>query len=105
MYNPLLASDRDPSQFRDQMRKKNNILKKILPPHLVLWSWTGYYFLIKVLFRKKKKLLKICPFSRSNDFKEDDAVWRGGEDGGVGGGGPPPAQMGGMGPQGGYVAK
>jgi len=32
-------------------------------------------------------------------------VWKGGEDGGVGGGGPPPAQMGGMGPQGGYVAK
>ena len=42
---------------------------------------------------------------RSNEFKEDDAIWKNGEDGGVGGGGPPPGQMGGMGPQGGYVAK
>ena len=44
-------------------------------------------------------------FSRGTEFKEDDAVWRGGEDGGVGGGAPGPPQMGGMGPQGGYVAK
>ena len=49
--------------------------------------------------------MKQCSF-RGAEFKEDDAVWRGGEDGGVGGGGgPPPTQMGGMGPQGGYVAK
>ena len=44
-------------------------------------------------------------FFRGTEFKEDDAVWRGGEDGGVGGGAPGPPQMGGMGPQGGYVAK
>lgn len=44
-------------------------------------------------------------WKKSNEFKEDDAIWRNGEDGGVGGGGPPPASMGGMGPQGGYVAK
>ena len=49
--------------------------------------------------------LSCLPYFRSNEFKEDDAVWKGGEDGGVGGGGPPPTQMGGMGPQGGYVAK
>jgi hypothetical protein len=42
---------------------------------------------------------------RSSDFKEDDAIWKGGEDGGGGGGGPPPAGMGAAGPTGGYVAK
>ena len=42
---------------------------------------------------------------RSSDFKEDDAVWKGGEDGGAGGGGPPPVGMGASGPTGGYVAK
>ena len=42
---------------------------------------------------------------RSNEFKEDDAIWKGGEDGGVGGSGPPPAGMGAAGPTGGYVAK
>ena len=42
---------------------------------------------------------------RSNDFKEDDAIWKNGEDGGTGGGGPPPTGMGNMGPTGGYVAK
>lgn len=46
-----------------------------------------------------------CFLLRTNEFKEDDAVWKGGEDGAVGGGGPAPTQMGGMGPQGGYVAK
>ena len=42
---------------------------------------------------------------RGTEFKEDDAIWKGGEDGGVGGGGPPPAGMGAAGPTGGYVAK
>ena len=42
---------------------------------------------------------------RSNEFKEDDAIWKGGEDGGAGGGGPPPVGMGSSGPTGGYVAK
>ena len=42
---------------------------------------------------------------RSSEFKEDDAIWKGGEDGGVGGSGPPPAGMGAAGPTGGYVAK
>ena len=45
-----------------------------------------------------------CRF-RGTEFKEDDAIWKGGEDGGVGGGGPPPAGMGAAGPTGGYVAK
>ena len=45
-----------------------------------------------------------CLF-RGTEFKEDDAIWKGGEDGGVGGGGPPPAGMGAAGPTGGYVAK
>ena len=44
-------------------------------------------------------------FLRSNDFKEDDAIWKNGEDGGAGGGGPPPTGMSNMGPTGGYVAK
>ena len=44
-------------------------------------------------------------FFRSNDFKEDDAIWKNGEDGGAGGGGPPPTGMSNMGPTGGYVAK
>ena len=44
-------------------------------------------------------------YYRSNEFKEDDAIWKGGEDGGVGGSGPPPAGMGAAGPTGGYVAK
>lgn len=44
-------------------------------------------------------------WKKSNEFKEDDAIWKNGEDGGAGGGGPPPAGMGGMGPTGGYVAK
>ncbi|XP_040569611.1 synaptosomal-associated protein 25 isoform X3 [Lepeophtheirus salmonis] len=44
-------------------------------------------------------------WKKTNEFKEDDAIWKGGEDGGVGGGGPPPASMSTMGPQGGYVAK
>ena len=47
----------------------------------------------------------VTPEIRGTEFKEDDAVWKGGEDGGVGGSGPAPTQMGGMGPQGGYVAK
>ena len=47
----------------------------------------------------------IASFSRSSEFKEDDAIWKGGEDGGVGGGGPPPSGMGATGPTGGYVAK
>ena len=42
---------------------------------------------------------------RSNEFKEDDAVWKGGEDGGVGGGGPLPTGPNNLGPTGGYVAK
>ena len=42
---------------------------------------------------------------RSNEFKEDDAVWKGGEDGGVGGGGPLPSGPNNLGPTGGYVAK
>ena len=42
---------------------------------------------------------------RSSEFKEDDAIWKGGEDGGAGGGGPPPTGMGAAGPTGGYVAK
>ena len=44
-------------------------------------------------------------FFRSNDFKEDDAIWKNGEDGGAGGGGPPPQGGPAMGPTGGYVAK
>lgn len=44
-------------------------------------------------------------WKKSNDFKEDDAIWKNGEDGGTGGGGPPPTGMGNMGPTGGYVAK
>jgi len=44
-------------------------------------------------------------WKKSNEFKEDDAIWKGGEDGGVGGSGPPPAGMGAAGPTGGYVAK
>ena len=47
----------------------------------------------------------IASCSRSSEFKEDDAIWKGGEDGGVGGGGPPPSGMGATGPTGGYVAK
>ena len=47
----------------------------------------------------------ITSSSRSSEFKEDDAIWKGGEDGGVGGGGPPPSGMGATGPTGGYVAK
>ena len=53
--------------------------------------------------------LKLSPifivFFRSNDFKEDDAIWKNGEDGGAGGGGPPPQGGPAMGPTGGYVAK
>ena len=48
---------------------------------------------------------EIFSIFRSNEFKEDDAIWKGGEDGGVGGGGPPPSGMGATGPTGGYVAK
>ena len=44
-------------------------------------------------------------YFRGNEFKEDDAIWKNGEDGGAGGGGPPPQGMGAMGPTGGYVAK
>ena len=53
------------------------------------------------------KNLYHCYFllSRSNEFKEDDAIWKNGEDGGAGGGGPPPQGMAAMGPTGGYVAK
>ena len=50
-------------------------------------------------------LLPNLLFFRGTEFKEDDAIWKGGEDGGVGGGGPPPAGMGAAGPTGGYVAK
>ena len=55
------------------------------------------HFLASYLF-----YFAIC---RGTEFKEDDAIWKGGEDGGVGGGGPPPAGMGAAGPTGGYVAK
>jgi len=44
-------------------------------------------------------------WKKSNEFKEDDAVWKGGEDGGVGGGGPMPTGPNNLGPTGGYVAK
>jgi synaptosomal-associated protein 25 len=44
-------------------------------------------------------------WKKSNEFKEDDAIWKNGEDGGAGGGGPPPQGMAAMGPTGGYVAK
>merc|ERR1719400_2297016 len=44
-------------------------------------------------------------WKKSNDFKEDDAIWKNGEDGGAGGGGPPPQGGPAMGPTGGYVAK
>jgi hypothetical protein len=47
----------------------------------------------------------LVPDCRSNEFKEDDAVWKGGEDGGVGGGGPLPTGPNNLGPTGGYVAK
>ena len=63
-------------------------------------SWVflhGTHFLASYLF-----YFAIC---RGTEFKEDDAIWKGGEDGGVGGGGPPPAGMGAAGPTGGYVAK
>ena len=53
-----------------------------------IWNWLQYSL-----------------FFRSNDFKEDDAIWKNGEDGGAGGGGPPPQGGPAMGPTGGYVAK
>ena len=53
-----------------------------------MWNWLQYSL-----------------FFRSNDFKEDDAIWKNGEDGGAGGGGPPPQGGPAMGPTGGYVAK
>ena len=49
--------------------------------------------------------LKLHYSFRGTEFKEDDAIWKNGEDGGAGGGGPPPQGMGAMGPTGGYVAK
>ena len=49
--------------------------------------------------------LKLHYSYRGTEFKEDDAIWKNGEDGGAGGGGPPPQGMGAMGPTGGYVAK
>lgn len=53
----------------------------------------------------KPSTVVVVSANRSNEFKEDDAVWKGGEDGGVGGGGPMPTGPNNLGPTGGYVAK
>ena len=64
------------------------------------------YWLIYIIYYWLGGLLPNLLFIfRGTEFKEDDAIWKGGEDGGVGGGGPPPAGMGAAGPTGGYVAK
>ena len=75
---------------------------------IVLWNFPKV--LEEVSFSIPKVTTKVCVhkkccYFRGTEFKEDDAIWKNGEDGGAGGGGPPPQGMGAMGPTGGYVAK